>query len=151
MTWTYAGTPGETTAATRRDMVRFLLGDVVNNTPTLSDEEIAAMLSAASDDTTNAAIAAGRALLMRFARYCDLTEGLTKVSASQRFTALKSQIAELETAGFTGANAAPYAGGTSKAGKQDQRDDTDWVAPLFARDDDSYPTLREPLRPSLVD
>jgi len=46
MTWTYAGNPGVTTSAERRDYVRLLIGDTVQGAAiTLSDEEIACFLA----------------------------------------------------------------------------------------------------------
>lgn len=151
MTWTYAGAPGTSSAAERRDYVRFKLGDTVSGvTPTLTDEEIAAMLSEASNDIGIAALMSGRAILARYARYVDLTEGKTSVKASQRYQALQTVVTQLESDALTGSTAGPYAGGTSKADKQAQRDDTDWVAPFFARDDDTYPGLGLPNRDDLV-
>lgn len=151
MTWTYAGSPGTSTAAERRDYVRFQLGDTVSGAnPTLTDEEIAAMLSIASNSVPLATLACGQALLARLAQQADFTRSKVSVSASQRFKALERLIAKLEADTFASAAAAPYAGGTSKADKQTMRDDTDAVQPPFSRDDDVFPPLGNDPLPTLV-
>lgn len=151
MTWTYAGTPGTSTAAERRDYVRFNLGDTVSGAdPTLSDEEIAAMLSMASNSVPLATLSSAQGLLARFAQQADFTRSKVSVSASQRFKALERLIAKLEADSFASASAGPYAGGTSKADKDTMRDDTDAVQPPFSRDDYVFPPLGDNPLPTLV-
>jgi hypothetical protein len=149
VSWTYAGEPGTATAAERRDYVRFTLGDTESGyTPTLSDGEIAACLSASSDDVSAAALQAGKALLARFARQADVKNGATSVSASQRYKALKDVVASLESDAMSAA--VPYLGGSSKAAFDADRANTDLRQPLFTTEDDTPIGLGSPTWPPLV-
>lgn len=138
MTWTYAGSPGVSTAAQRRDLVRRLLGDVVSTfTPTLTDEEIAYFIGTGTSaiQVKAAAIDAGKALLASFARDVDFTRSKISVSASQRYTALKDLLSQLETDGFADSTAGPFLGGSSEARTETDRADTDLRQPMLTVDD----------------
>jgi hypothetical protein len=91
MTWTYGGAPGTTSAATRRDAVRLLVGDTDTTDQQTSDEEIAFALSQGSDDVYIAGAVICRALSGKFARLVDTSVESVSSSYSQRAT----QYAEL--------------------------------------------------------
>ena len=151
MTWTYAGTPGTATAAERRDFVRFNIGDTVSGAdPTLSDEEIGAMLSMASNSVPLATLSSAQGLLARFAQQADFTRGKVSVSASQRYKNLVSLITKLESDSFATSTAGPYAGGTSKADKSTLRENTGAVQPIIAVGDYVYPGLSDAPLPTLA-
>lgn len=58
----------DSTAAGRRNIVRFLLGDTVEATAELSDDEIAYQLTVQGDRPLDAAIAGSRVIANRYAR-----------------------------------------------------------------------------------
>ena len=93
MTWTYGGAPGTTSAATRRDAVRLLVGDTDTTDPQVTDEEIAFALTQGADDVYVAGAVICRALSGKYARLVDSSVESVSASYSQRAT----QYAELAT------------------------------------------------------
>ena len=93
MTWTYGGAPGTTSAATRRDAVRLLVGDTDTTDPQVTDEEIAFALTQGVDDVYVAGAVICRALSGKYARLVDSSVESVSASYSQRAT----QYAELAT------------------------------------------------------
>lgn len=91
MTWTYGGTPGTTSAATRRDAVRLLIGDTDTTDQQVTDEEIAFGLLQASDDVYAAGSIMCRAISGRYSRLVDSSVESVSSSYSQR----AAQYAEL--------------------------------------------------------
>lgn len=93
MAWTYGGDP----SANARDWVRFRIGDTDTADQQLSDEEIASLLSDASDAKRVAALYAVRRLLAKYARLVDTsrTDGASD-SYSQRRDAYAALAAEIE-------------------------------------------------------
>ncbi len=142
MTWTYAGTPGLATAAQRRDLVRWWLGDTVSTfVPTLTDEEISYALGSGVTEVAvkASAITALDALLARFARDADFTKSKVSVSASQRHKALKDLRSQMESDSFALAINGPYLGGESKADADNAREDTDFRQPFYTANDHDQP------------
>jgi len=79
MAWSYSGDP----TSSQRDEVRFLIGDVDEGEPLLSDEEIGYLLSK-TGDVRRAAAQAARAIAARFSRQVDEAVGDIRLSLSKR-------------------------------------------------------------------
>ena len=148
MTWTYGGAPGTTSAPTRRDAVRLLVGDTDTTDQQVSDEEIAFGLSQAADDIYNASALICRALSGKYARLVDTSIESVSSSYSQRAT----QYAELavrlikegKRLGSVGLGV-PVAGGMSISEMQSIEDDADRVPSAFRVDQFSNPPRFDPM------
>lgn len=144
MAWTYANTPGTSTAAQRRDAVRLLVGDtdstLATDSPNLtaSDEEIAYALSRAGDSPEAAAIQIAKALYARWARLPDTqVVGVGSVSAGDTADRLRQLQIDLQNDMARGA--APVFGGQSITENRRLSALTDVPQPTFIRGGDSYP------------
>lgn len=126
MTWTY-----DTALATSKDQVRFWLGDTDTSDQLLSDEEIAAQVTA-EGTARRAAIACARALAAKFGRKAQsITDDIgASVRYGDRAQFYLDLAAELKRSSATLA-VTPFAGGISIAGKQSQASNTDRVPPAF--------------------
>lgn len=148
MTWTYGGAPGTTTAATRRDAVRLLVGDTDTTDQQITDEEIAFGLSQASDDIYNASALLCRALAGKYARLVDTSVESVSSSYSQR----AKQYAELavrltkegKKLGSVGMGV-PVAGGMSISEMEGVESDTDRVPSAFRVEQFSNPPRFDPM------
>lgn len=80
MAWTYSGNP----ATSRRDEVRFLIGDTDPQDPLLQDEEIDYLL-AQKEAVNQVAVTACKYILAKLAREVDYTIGPERVAASQKY------------------------------------------------------------------
>ena len=137
MTWTYGGAPGITSAATRRDAVRLLVGDTDTTDQQITDEEITFALSQGSDDVYVAGAVICRALSGKYARLTDSSVESVSASYSQR----AAQYAELavrltkdsKRLGSVGLGV-PEAGGLSIADMISVESDTDRVPNAFRTD-----------------
>lgn len=118
--------------------MRFRLGDTVVDPTTaaqLSDEEITALLSQASDDEASATLAAAKALYARYSRMVSTSVGDTSIQMGELATNYRNLIKDLEKELMaSGSTGRPFAGGISQADKRAREDDTDRVAPAFSRD-----------------
>jgi len=148
MTWTYGGAPGTTSAATRRDAVRLLVGDTDTTDQQVTDEEIAFGVSQAADDIYNASALICRALSGKYARLVDTSVESVSSSYSQR----AQQYAELavrlikegKRLGSVGLGV-PVAGGMSISEMQSVEDDIDRVPAAFRVDQFSNPPRFDPM------
>jgi hypothetical protein len=142
MTWTYGGAPGTTSAATRRDAVRLLVGDTDTTEQQTSDEEIAFALSQGSDDIYVAGAIICRAISGKYARLVDSSVESVSSSYSQR----AAQYAELavrltkdsKRLGSVGLGV-PDAGGISISDMISVESDTDRVPGAFRIDQFNNP------------
>lgn len=92
MTWTYSGNPG----STKKDEVRFLLGDNKETAQSLSDEEIAYLLGLNSNDAyTTAAEGAGR-MAVRYLGLSATTKRVGDLSLSHDYANQAAAYRELE-------------------------------------------------------
>lgn len=119
-------------AASDINAVRFLIGDMDEAAPQLTDAEITFALDQANDNTTMAAAICARALAARYARMVDTKFETVESSYSQlrtNYEALARQLAtEAKRAGGMGL---PVAGGISRADVDTVDADTDRVRPYF--------------------
>jgi hypothetical protein len=134
MTWTYDGSPGTDTAATRRDSVRFLVGDTDTNDQQSTDEEISFCLSQASNDVYLAAAIVARGIAATYARSVDSSIESVRIAASQRqahyMDLAKSLDAQATKYGSTGLGDI-FIGGISEDAMETVREDDDRVRPQF--------------------
>ena len=84
MTWKYSGNP----SSSAKDEARFLVGDVFDKDPLLSDEEITYCLTAGGSARLGAALAA-EAISAKFSRLADRSVGQVSVSCSQKAEAYR--------------------------------------------------------------
>ena len=136
MTWTYDNAPGTTTAAERRDFVRFNLGDTDTNDQIVTDEEIAAALASASDDVYLASAIVARAIAAQFARASDISMGEGALAISDRaiseaFLELAKRMERQAKKFGTAAIGVPAAGGLTKSELETLDQDPDWNEPKF--------------------
>lgn len=139
MTWNYDGL----LATSDRDWIRSRIGDVLENDPQLTDEEIAALLTLYSTKEV-AALEAVKRLKARYSRLVDKSGDSISESLSQRVAHYEGLIEEItEELGGTGAAGGGLrATGTSVARRTSVRADTDRIHPparrsQFSRHDDS--------------
>lgn len=140
--WSYSGDP----SATQLDAVRFKLGDIVPSDPLLTDAEINYCVS--SEGSTNeAAIAAAKAVVAKYARLVSTTDDKISREYQQRVEHFQGLVKELmanrgkRTVGI-------FAGGISKANKRTYESDTDRVPPAFTRDLHDNPRQGAPISPN---
>lgn len=136
MTWTYGNAPGTSTAAERRDAVRYLVGDTDSTmSPTLSDEEIAFSLSRSGNSVMAAAIAACRSLSAKWALIPTTTVvGVGSVQAGEVSKRLLETMKTLQADAATGA--APVFGGQSVTENKRLAALTDVPQPTFRNGQD---------------
>lgn len=100
----------------------------------LSDEEIAALLTANGDHVGRAALAAAKALVARFSRLVTLSVGDTSASMGELVTRYRDLAADLQRGLARGIGGGlPYAGGLSRTDKASREDNSDRTAAAFAR------------------
>jgi len=124
MTWTYGADP----AASTRDHVRFLVGDIDHDSELVPDEVIDAFL--ANNSVTNTAVQVLRGLAAQYASIPDRTVGRLRISSSQQAKAFTARADELESSGTTPAAAAVSAAG-SVSGKAAADGDGDRIPAYF--------------------
>lgn len=83
MTFAYSGNPGQSTL----DQVRFLLGDTVDETHVLEDEEITWLLSENADDPYYAAAGGAIRLSIKATNQAEETKRVGDLELTRRFTA----------------------------------------------------------------
>ena len=132
MVWTYSGDP----AASDLDAVRFLLGDTVEASAIFQDEELEWVLTQASNVYIAASIAAESAASAFEGAAGDVktkTVGALSISYdSEKAEKYRKLSRQLRFQGALHSTIVPYSGGISKADKETQEDDTDWVRPNFS-------------------
>lgn len=140
MSWTYSARPGTTTASSRLDAVRHLVGDVDSSDQQIQNEEILFALSQAGDDVYGAAALTARAIAARYGRLVDTSVDQTGISAnySQRQKHYHELSTELEKQskkyGSTGLGM-PDAGGLSLSEVHSVEEDPDRVPSMFTVDE----------------
>lgn len=127
MTWSY--NPGAT-ATSKKDQVRFLIGDTLSIDQQLQDEEIAFALSQRAS-IYGAAADCCRALAAKFSRSVDTNAGGSKKSFGQLSKAYTLKASEYDQKATMDGAGVPYAGGISVADKLGQEQDDDRVPPQF--------------------
>lgn len=138
MAWTY-----DSSLATNKDRVRFLIGDTDTTDQQLQDGEITWVLTRVGC-IEKAAAKCCRALAAKYSRQADSTVGDLAVKKSQRAAAYLELAIQLEQDSPDGA---VYVGGVNVSEKQTYEGDTDLLAPKFFRDMQKYPgtTNEEPV------
>ncbi len=126
MTFTY----NFDSAFTNTEQVRLLIGDTTSPGD-LADEEIDYLLGVHTS-VGGAAMAAGRTLLLRYAKDVDKAVGDLKISASQKYKAFKEAMDELEVLVSSSETTDIYVGGISFDERQTDTTDTD-LPPLQTR------------------
>ena len=126
MAWSYTGKPD----TSEKDQVRFLIGDTDKCDPLIGDEEIDYLLTL-EGSVFKAAVMACETIAAKFSRLADEKVGDTSVSLSQKADAYLKLAGKLrkrsERIVF------PYAGGISKADKENQELDEDRNPEVFKR------------------
>lgn len=130
MTWSYSGDP----STSKKDEVRFLIGDTDQDDQLLQDEEIEYLLSVESN-VYRAASKAARSIAAKFSREAEKSIGDYSIKANQRAEAYKRLMKDLEEEGkkkmsFAGK---PYAGGIRLSDKEKDRTNKDMVQPRFRK------------------
>jgi len=137
MTWSYSGDP----TTSRKDELRFLIGDTDSAEPLLQDEELDYILSKQASIYLAAAVACDT-IAAKFSREADTRAGpgsRLSVALSQRAKAYRAMAAEFRQM-VTGeeawvvARAIPYVGGLSLGERQADAADEDLIQPRFERD-----------------
>lgn len=140
MAWTYSGNP----ASSKKDEVRYLVGDTQVDSPLSTDEEIAWALSQNANNANNAAVWVAKAISAYFSTLAEITEiGPIKIQYGKRSESYEKRAKELERnsdSKFTSVIA--YAGGISKADKATLDDDN---ATVFKIGQDDLINNVEPL------
>jgi hypothetical protein len=128
MTFTYSGRPGTDTIAERLDAVRFLIGDTVEASANMQDEEIYFLLDQEADSVWGAAALGADTMMTKYADLASYSVGDLSIQYGQQVAHWKSvsdSIADRRSLDVSGA----YAGGISKSDKESVRSDTDWNHP----------------------
>lgn len=135
MTFTYGLSPGTSTAAERRDAVRYLVGDTDSNDPQVEDEEITFALSEADDGIYLAAAITARAIAGKYARRVDTDFEGVSTAYSDRQKHYQALAVKLEKEALTkGASlGSPGVGGISESTMDSVEDNEDRVEPAFRR------------------
>lgn len=139
MAWTYAGTPGTSSASERRDAVRYLVGDTDTTDQQLQDAEIAFCLAQSSDDVYLAASIAASTLSAKYGRLVDtiLDNSNIRASYSQRqksYAELSRQLERKAVRYGSKSLGIPAAGGISESEVTAARLDSDRVESMFSVD-----------------
>lgn len=127
MTFSYAGP-----ASGPKDEVRFLLGDTNAQSPFLSDEEIAWLLSQSGGSAYEAAVNGCDRILIALAAMVDESVGEVSISFSQQREAFEAVYKRLRRRADM-SRCGPIVGGISRIGKHAQERSPDRVKPLFRR------------------
>lgn len=127
MTWTYTNKP----STVNRDAVRFLIRDIDDSNPLITDEEITFALSEESNIYLAASMIAV-SLGAKFAGKADKAVGDLKITYKSSADAYK-QLADTLRVRGNRTSALPFAGGISQSQKETVRLDSDRVAPSFRR------------------
>jgi hypothetical protein len=130
MVWSYDGNPGDNP----KDEVRFLLGDTDSADQLLSDEEIYYLLTYWPNPIASAAMGAER-LATQFARDASTKAvGDLKITLTEKGRSFSAQASRLWILSrqYRGRPQC-YAGGISKADRQNQLNNSDRVPPDFYR------------------
>jgi len=132
VTWTYDGAPGTSTAAQRRDSVRFLTGDTDTTDQQVTDEEIAFTLSQSNDQIYSAGAATARAIAAKYSRLVNTSHESLRADYSNRQAHYLQLAQRLDAAqASTGGALTHKAGGISIDEMESVREDDDRPKPFF--------------------
>lgn len=134
MAWTYSGDP----ASSNRDAVRFLVGDTLPADQQMQDAEIEYLI-VQHGTAQLAAAAAAEALVARYARKVDVTDGDTSLRFSQRADEYRELAKTLREQRASGAAPLPYVGGVSISEVEAKACDTDRFPDVFSVGMHDYP------------
>ena len=129
MAWTYSGDP----SSSKKDEVRFLIGDTNTKDQLLLDAEINYLLGQHSQNSVMASARACEVLMAKFSRMADEQVGQVKINFSQKAKGYATLRDDLRRR-IAMEQAMPYAGGISVADKEANRQDQDRSKPAFAKD-----------------
>ena len=129
MSWTYSENP----ASSKKDQVRFLIGDTDSKDPLLSNEEITYILSLYNNAPMNAAIRCCETIVSKFSRLADETVGQVSVKYSQIAQTFMKTTMPMLRARLAMEDSSIYAGGISNVDKQNNIQDRDRVRPDFSK------------------
>ena len=139
MTWSYAST-GPTSD---KDFIRLRLGLTDTTDQLVTDEEIAAAVTAMGNKWRSAA-AIAEALAGKFARRVDSNMGKLGFKYSQRVKGYLDLAALLRREAAMKGGATVWSGATSKASKEGEVSDSDRVVPSFGKDMMDFPDTSKP-------
>jgi len=117
--------------STDLDKVRFYIGDTVEASYIIEDEEITAVLASAGSvlKTCNIALSS---LISKYSRLASETVGKVSVSYSGVVSSLRSAVDNLNNTLSSGSTSV-YCGGISEAQKETYTDSDDIIQPYFKR------------------
>lgn len=126
MTWTYSGDP----SLSKKDEVRFSVGDTNPKKPMLQDEEISWLLLQSGGDPAGASVRACESIIAALGRLCDQTVGSVSKAYSQM------RLGYMDTLGILRRRAAstyasPLVGGISRTQVMITNRNPDRVRPQF--------------------
>lgn len=125
---TYSGDP----TSSKKDEVRFLIGDTDSTEFLLQDGEINYLLGLYNDTAIPAAIRGCETIMAKFSRMADEQVGQVKISYSQKAKAYAVMLGQLRQR-LAIENCAPYAGGISKVDKSSNDLNANRVKPDFSK------------------
>ena len=135
--------------ASAKDQVRFMLGDTVEGTLLLQDEEIEWVLQDEGDDVAAAAVRCCEAIIAQLSKETDLSvPGEITIALSKRRLAYRDMLVTLRARQSSNGMLLPYAGGISQSDKATREQDSDRALPAFTRRGDSHPGANTVLRPT---
>lgn len=144
MAWNYSGDP----SSSKKDELRFNIGDTDSQDQLMSDGEINYLLTKSNQSIALSCISACDLLAMKFARLADESVGQVRISYSQKYAQyLKMKEAFRSKAAID--ECMPYAGGISQSDKETMRDNGDLVQPIFSRHQHEAKAVSIELEPPL--
>lgn len=128
MSWTYSGDP----KSSKKDEVRFLIGDTDSSEQLATDEEIQYTLDTNGNDMWVAGSYIADAIAFRFSRMADSEEiGPIKINYTKRVEFFTAKAKNLAAKVYQFAQISPYAGGIDVADVLATDNDTSLVSPNF--------------------
>lgn len=128
MSWTYSGDP----TVSKKDQVRFLIGDTDKTEPLLDDQEINYFLGQYNQGAINAAIRCCEQIAAKFSRRVNEAVGQVRMDFSQAAKAYRDMAMDLRRR-LAIEDTTPYAGGISVADKSAEKANADRVKPDFTK------------------
>lgn len=128
MSWSYSGDP----EASKKDEVRFLIGDTDQSEPLLLDGEIRYLLRRYSESAIQASIQACETIMAKFGRLVDETVGSVSMKYSQRIAGYAQMRDELRQR-LAIEDCTPFAGGIKKTQVKMTDLDPNRVKPDFTK------------------
>lgn len=133
MAWTYSQDP----TSSKKDEVRFLIGDTDSRDPLLQDEEILYLLTMGG--VFMAAILASESISAKFSRLADVKVGELAKQASQMAIAYRRLATDLRHRYLLFAGVTASFGGISRAKEQEYDQDPDNIPSPFRNEQFDHP------------